>query len=121
MFSRGLSELVTISKSAIKLKCPPWMQDVSVAPVRGSLMLVTSAILTSLAVQFSASDEAVDPTAAPFPMLYSFCKQVLQLCADASAVSVSVAKTLRAKAVHQNRKSFLPFLKLINSLLGLSR
>src|SRR5207247_2217394 len=110
MFSRGLSELVTISKSAIKVNLAPWMQDVSVAPVRGSLMLVTSAILTSLAVQFSASDEAVDPAAAPFPMLYSFCKQV---CANAGAASVSVPSKLKAKAVHQHRKSLFPFLKLI--------
>ena len=75
-------------------------------------MLVASATRTSLAVQFSASDDAVDPAAAPFAMLYSFCKQV---CADAGAASVSVPSKLKAKAVHQHRKSFLPFQKLINS------
>src|SRR5438874_2031710 len=113
MFERELVEVVTISKSAIKLKCVPWKQVVSGLPLR-SLMLTTFATLTSLAVQFSASDCAVDPAAAPFAMLYSFCKQLL-FCANAGAASVSVPSKLKAKAVHQHRKSLLPFLKLINS------
>src|SRR5437879_10491452 len=111
MFDRELVELVTISKSAIKLKLVPWSHVVFGVPSR-FLMLVASATRTSLAVQFSASDDAVDPAAAPFAMLYSFCKQV---CADAGAARVSVANKLKARAVHQNRKSFLPFLTLINS------
>src|SRR5438094_7617722 len=109
MFDRELVELVTISKSAIKLKLVPWSHVVFGVPSR-FLMLVASATRTSLAVQFSASDDAVDPAAAPFAMLYSFCKQV---CANAGAASVSVPSKLKAKAVHQHRKSLFPFLKLI--------
>src|SRR5207249_6573803 len=114
MFSRGLSELVTISKSAIKLNLAPWMQDDSVVPVRESLMLVTSETRTSLAVQFSASDEAVDPTAAPFPMLYSFCKQVCEVCANAGAARAAIASTTQ-----QTSKSVFPFLRFIIVLLVL--
>src|SRR6266581_5113228 len=118
MLERELVELVTISKSAIKLKCVPWKQVVSGLPLR-SLMLTTFATLTSLAVQFSASDCAVDPAAAPFAMLYSFCKQLL-FCANAGAASVSVPSKLQANTVHQNAKSLFPLLKLIvfSSLFG---
>src|SRR6266498_1794635 len=82
MFERELEELVTISKSAIKLKVEPPTQLVSGAPLR-SLMLVTFAILTSLAVQFSFC---------LFTTLYSSCKQV---CANAGAASMAIASSAK--------------------------
>src|SRR5882724_1855022 len=66
-------------------------------------MFVTCAILTSLAVQFSANDELVDPAAAPLKMLYSFCKQ-LPPCADAGCRFNPTASASRATApIHRNR------------------
>ena len=106
MLERELVELVTISKSAIKLKCVPWKHVVSGLPLR-SLTPTTFATLTSLAVQFSASDCAVDPAAAPFAMLYSFCKQLL-FCANAGAARTAIAST-----VQQNHKGFVPLLELM--------
>src|SRR5437879_7509168 len=83
MFSRAWLEVVRISKSARKLNVEPPMQDDSVAPVRGSRMFVTFAILTSLAVQFSFCF---------CTRLYSFCKQV---CADADAARMAIASSAK--------------------------
>jgi len=110
MFDRVLVAVVTTLKSAMKLNVDPNVQFASVWPVAGSLTLETCAILTSLAVQFNELLWAVLVAERPAAKLYSFCKQVFVPCADASAVSVSVANTLKAKAVHQNRKSLVPLL-----------
>src|SRR6266849_2634582 len=89
MFDRELVELVTISKSARKLKVVPWKHVVSGLPAR-SLTPLTAATLTSLAVQFSASDWLVDPAGAPLKMLYSFCKQ---FCANAGGARMAIASS----------------------------
>src|SRR5215470_678923 len=101
MFSRAWLEVVRISKSAMKLNFEPATQESSVAPVSGSLMLVTFAILTSLAVQFSFC---------LFTVLYSFCKQV---CAKAGTARMAI--TSSAKII----ESFLQQLvrQLMNFLL----
>src|SRR5207253_296237 len=99
MFSRAWLEVVRISKSARKLKCEPPMQEDNVRPVRGSRMLVTFAIRTSLAVQFSFCF---------CTRLYSFCKQV---CADAV-----VARMATASSAKVNENFLQQFVRqLINS------
>src|SRR5438128_5038086 len=114
MFDRVLVAVVTTLKSAMKSNVDPSVQFTSVWPFAGSLTLETSAILTSLAVQFTWLLWAVLVAARPAAKLYSFCKQVCgMVCADAGAASVSVPSKLKAKAVHQNRKSFVPLLILI--------
>src|SRR6266446_4849658 len=84
MFSRDWLELVTILKSAMKLNVDPAMQVSSFRPVRGSRMFVTSAILTSLAVQLSFCF---------WTLLYSSCKQV---CADEVAAKTPIANSATA-------------------------
>jgi hypothetical protein len=76
IFDRVDFELVTILKSAMKSNVPPEVQLPKVWPVAGSLTLVTSAILTSFAVQFSKLEEAVLVGETPCEMLYSFCMQL---------------------------------------------
>src|SRR5258706_11975445 len=101
MFERDDVELVTISKSARKLKFDPSKHVVSGAPLR-SRTFVTCATLTSLAVQFSASELLVELAATPLKRLYSFCKQ-LPPCADAGCGVNPPASASRATApIHRN-------------------
>src|SRR6266404_494861 len=106
MFERDDVELVTISKSARKLKVDPSKHVVSGAPFRPRTF-VTCATLTSLAVQFSASELLVEPAAAPLKRLYSFCKQ-LPPCANAGPAIMAVASsatqrtTNRFEVIHRN-------------------
>src|SRR5262249_44757863 len=109
MFDRVLVELVTTLKSAMKLNCVPNTQFVSVLPVAGSLTLLTSAIRTSLAVQFNALLWAVLVAGRPAATLYSFCRQVFAACADAgagvmaSASSATATRTDHFDVIHRNR------------------
>src|SRR5256885_3719036 len=59
-------------------------------------MLVTSAILTSLAVQFSLVLPVVPAAETPCERLYSFCMQVL-LCANAGAARMDTASKQQIK------------------------
>ena|SRR5438270_1461137 len=115
MFERELVELVTISKSARKLKLDPSKQVACGLPFR-SRTFVTCATLTSLAVQFSASELLVEPAAAPLKMLYSFCKQ-LPPCADAGRAIMAMASnaiqrtTNRFEVIHRIRgKNLVPMM-----------
>src|SRR5690349_8196841 len=97
MFDRELVEDVTTLKSAMKSKCDPNTQLDKVPPVAGSLTLVTWAILTSLAVQFSLLDDAVLVAERPAAMLYSFCIQVF--CANAGKVRIAIASTMTSREI----------------------
>src|SRR5579864_1823591 len=90
MFSRFALEVVLIVKSAIKLKGTPWKHVDSVLPVCGSRMLVTCAMLTSLAVQFSFCF---------CTKLYSFCKQTF--CANAGTARIASASSTKTNVLQQ--------------------
>src|SRR6266542_2665167 len=86
MFSRAWAEVVTISKSAIKLNVAPELQEVRVLPLR-SLTFWTFAILASLAVQFSFC---------LFTKLYSFCKQV---CPNAGTAITAITSSTATNGI----------------------
>src|SRR5438045_7390579 len=94
MFDRVLVELVTILKSAMKLKVDPSKHVEKLLPLR-SLMLTASATRTSLAVQFSFCLAT---------LLYSSCKQVL--AANAGAAKMTIAST-----THTNKNVLQQFVR----------
>src|ERR1043166_2794005 len=108
MFSRAWLEVVTISKSARKLKVEPLTQLVIAAPVIGSRTFVTFAILTSLAVQLSFCF---------WTLLYSSCKQV---CADAGvAVMTTAIKTIANRTDRFHVKHRTPLENLVPMMVFL--